>query len=111
MSASIPLEREIQKVCLNWLLKSAKCFAWRQNSTGIFDREKGFFRVAPKRGAPDIIAIAKGRFIGIEVKRPGGGRQSDEQKWFQESVEAAGGEYWLVYSLADLQHKWYNLNA
>lgn len=103
------LEKDIQRQCINWLLREAKTFAWRNNSTGVFDREKGFFRTAPKRGAPDIIVIDhrhNGRFIGIEVKRPGG-KMSEEQENFRISVEVAKGEYWLIHSVAELALKWY----
>lgn len=103
--ASAPLEKDIQKICLNWLLHQDRCFAWRQNSIGIYDHIRGFYRTAPKRGVPDIIAVSKGRFIGVEVKRPGG-KQSTEQKSFQKALELAGGIYWIVYSLNDLKEKW-----
>ena len=101
-----PLEKEIQKQCLNWLLREAKVFAWRNQSTGLFDRERGFFRTAPKRGAPDIIAIRDGKFIGIEVKRPKSGRMSEDQENFKASVEHAGGIYWIIHSVEELEQKW-----
>jgi Holliday junction resolvase len=44
---------------------------------------------------PDVIAVIKGRFIGIEVKAEKG-RQSDNQKEFQRQLEAAGGLYILA---------------
>jgi hypothetical protein len=51
-------------------------------------------------GAPDIICVIKGQYVGIEVKAPTG-KQSDHQKAFQQALEAAGGRYVLAYSLDD----------
>jgi hypothetical protein len=45
--------------------------------------------------------VINGVYVGIEVKRPGG-KQSDHQKHFQESLEAAGGRYILARSLDDV---------
>lgn len=99
-------EQEIQKKCLNWLLKS-RIFAWRNQSTGLFDREKGFFRTGPKRGAPDLIAIKDGQFIGLEIKRPGGKLREDQIN-FGKCVVDAGGIYWVIRSMEELKEKWYN---
>ena len=98
-------------------------FAWRQNSSGVFDREKGFFRTGPKRGVPDIIAIVPqvfqgyrsgifqkithSVFLGIEVKKLGGALR-EEQINFRENVENSGGLYWVVHSLEELKEKCYN---
>jgi hypothetical protein len=46
---------------------------------------------------------AGGRSVFIEVKRPGG-RQSEVQKKFQETVDAAGFEYVLAKSVEDVEH-------
>jgi len=59
-----------------------------------------FFR-AGVVGAPDIVCVVKGQFVGIEVKAPKG-RQNDNQKEFQRQLEAAGGLYILAYSLEDV---------
>jgi len=54
-----------------------------------------FFR-AGAVGAPDIVCVINGQFVGIEVKAPKG-KQSDHQKEFQRKLEAAGGRYILAY--------------
>jgi hypothetical protein len=51
-------------------------------------------------GQPDIMAIAAGRFVGIEVKTEIG-RQSANQKIWQAAIEAAGGVYVLARSVSD----------
>lgn len=43
------------------------------------------------RGCSDLIGIYRGRFIAIEVKRPRGGRVSDEQALFLQLVREHGG--------------------
>lgn len=53
------------------------------------------------RGGADIIAMYRGAAFAIEVKRPGG-RQSPEQRAFQDAWEQAGGWYILASSLDDL---------
>jgi|WetSurMetagenome_2_1015567.scaffolds.fasta_scaffold885176_1 hypothetical protein len=54
-------------------------------------------------GIPDIIAIDyEGRFVGIEVKAPGG-KQSEHQKEIQRQIEAAGGIYLLIKDVEELR--------
>ena len=54
-------------------------------------------------GLPDIIAIAPttGRFLGIEVKRPGIGRITELQKVTLSRIETAGGVAGVAYSVED----------
>lgn len=42
-------------------------------------------------GTPDILACVKGVFVGIEVKKPKGGRVSELQKFKIKQIEQAGG--------------------
>lgn len=42
-------------------------------------------------GTPDILACVKGVFVGIEVKKPKGGRASELQKFKIKQIEQAGG--------------------
>lgn len=42
-------------------------------------------------GTPDILACVKGVFVGIEVKKPKGGRVSELQKFKLAQIEKAGG--------------------
>ena len=52
-------------------------------------------------GTPDIIAVIDGLFIGLEFKTYRG-RQSQDQKDFQERLEKAGGLYFIIRSEKDL---------
>lgn len=52
-------------------------------------------------GAPDIVAVIKGKYVGIECK-VGKGKQSGHQKEFEHKLKQAGGDYWLIYTPEDL---------
>lgn len=99
----IASEKEIQKTILDYLaLKGIN--AWRTNSGIQFSTYKGkehVVRLAP-RGTPDIIGfLSDGKFLGIEVKKPGG-TVSPEQLLFIEKVNKAGGVCFIAYSLDDV---------
>ncbi|EFR30595.1 hypothetical protein HMPREF9257_0562 [Eremococcus coleocola ACS-139-V-Col8] len=50
-------------------------------------------------GTPDILACLKGRFIGIEVKKPKGGIVSPLQKLKIKQIQNAGGIAFVANSL------------
>lgn len=52
-----------------------------------------------KAGTPDIIACVNGRFVGIEVKRPDGGKVSALQKAKIKLIRASGGVAFVADSL------------
>ena len=54
-------------------------------------------------GLSDLVAVKDGRVVHIEIKAPKG-KQSEWQKRFQDRLEAAGGEYILARSVADVEH-------
>lgn len=59
-------------------------------------------------GSADISATIKGRSVKIEVKI-GRDRQSEYQKQYQESIERAGGIYYIAKDF-DSFYEWYNNN-
>jgi len=70
--------------------------AWRINTMGIYDKEKGSYRTSGmKKGLPDVIGIYRGRFIGVEVKI-GYDKQSEDQKKREVEINAAGGKYFIA---------------
>lgn len=81
--------------------------AWR-NQKGIIPIRRGRVIVGQRKsdkwtnGMPDILAIHRGVFIGIEVKTEDG-VQSDDQKRWQASIEQAGGLYILAVSWNDVE--------
>ena len=62
---------------------------------------EGFLRNG-KAGSPDLLLCVRGRFVGVECKRPGN-RQSESQREAQEAIVRAGGLYWLVYSFDEFK--------
>jgi hypothetical protein len=95
-------EGKISDQCRKWLT-DRQIFHYRNNTQGIplHGRNQGRFRPSLAPGAPDLVAILSGKYIGIELKAPGK-IQSDYQKDFQQSIERAGGRYILAYSLGQL---------
>lgn len=103
----MPKENPVQYACLQ-LLTYAGIFHWR-NNTGAFvvpaspGRARRFVAYGAK-GSPDIIAVWKGRFIGIECKAPGK-KQSDDQIEFEKNLTRAGGWYWLIDNSPQLEER------
>ena len=70
--------------------------AWRINSMGVYDAKiKGYRTSNQAKGLPDIIAIVKGQFVGIEIKI-GADKQSEHQKDREREIIQAGGLYWVI---------------
>lgn len=106
-------ESDIQNTICEYLALRQRCF-FRLNNIPAFNRggDGGFtMRRLPKytpRGLPDIVVVAGGQFIALEVKKPankGSSKtyQSPDQKIFQALVEKHGGKYHVVRSLEDVQ--------
>lgn len=101
-------EHEIQNEIIEKLLCQG-IFCYRNNS-GAFSSQyenkagevKTRFIQFGLPGSSDIIAIVRGRFVGIEVKGPRG-KQNEAQQAFQRNVEDAGGVYILAYSWEDVE--------
>lgn len=103
MRAMNKLDSEANVVhgCLAYL-KLRGIYAWRQN-TGAAKTKSGRFVKFGMPGTPDIVGMLPGgRFLGIECKRPNGGRQSPAQKLFQANTDANNGVYLLVTSVGEL---------
>lgn len=96
-------ESDVLKDCLQYLNLLPGCRAYRIN-TGAFQNEykgkKRFIRFGVP-GMSDIIGIYKGRFLAIEVKRPGN-KPTDIQNSFLEDVLRLGGIATWVESLDGL---------
>ena len=68
-------ELEIQNSILEYLNLRGDCFAWRNNSIGVFDPVKKIYRRSGGfaiKGVSDILGVMRdGRFLAIEVKNTG----------------------------------------
>lgn len=69
---------------------------------------KGYFHfhllagIGAFKGCPDRVAVKGGQVYFLEIKKPKGSKQSENQKLFQERLEKAGGKYLLIKNLEDL---------
>jgi len=66
-----------------------------------------FFKVHGSKfmpsGIPDIVSCINGKFVGIEVKRPGAkNEQSEAQKIHERNIKKSNGVYLLVDSLDEV---------
>lgn len=88
----IPLERAITDTILKWLKREGY---WAVKIHG------AAYQTA---GLPDIVAIdRKGRFVGLEVKRPMIGKVTRLQEKTLQDINLGGGYAVVVRSLEDAQ--------
>lgn len=91
------IESTLQRQVLAHLQQLApRAFFWRAN-TGAAKTPQGFVHFGCP-GQADVLGLAAGRFIAIELKTERG-RQRPEQRAFQARVKEAGGVYILARSL------------
>jgi hypothetical protein len=67
-------------------------YAMRINVAGFYRHDVGYIKSGSTIGTPDLIAVVRGRFVGIEVKI-GKDRQSDSQKAVEQRITEAAGVY------------------
>jgi hypothetical protein len=105
MKIKEPLEKDIQKAILDFLEWQKNIYFFRAGAGAVKtirgNGSTGYFKTG-KKGLPDIILLINGYFIGLEVKRPSG-VQSEAQKSAQDDIEVAGGKYFLVRSIDDVE--------
>lgn len=88
------------KEIMLYLQQRRDLMCWRNNvGAGVISNRYVQFGC---KGHADIFAILKGgKFVAIEAKY-GKGKQSPDQKKFQEEIEALGAQYILAYKLEDV---------
>ena len=100
-----PNETSIQNAILTYLSYRRDVFVWRNNTTGVYDAKRGRYRSSGKfaiKGVADILGITEeGRFIALEVKRPGG-RASADQSNYLSRIKAFGGIAAVVTSVEEV---------
>ena len=98
-------EKAIETAILMYLNYLPGCFAWKNNSTGIFDQARGCYRKSKNKyainGVSDILGVYQGRFLAIEVKKPGAPDATDEQKNFIKRIGKSGGIAGVARSVDD----------
>lgn len=102
-----PLEKDIQGQILDYL-HLRRVFAWRQNAGAMKGEHKGkrwFVRFASVDGISDIVGVLPGgRFLAIEVKRPGE-EPTPSQRAFLSRVTDAGGMAFAATSVREVQER------
>jgi hypothetical protein len=93
-----PSEHQIQTQIIEYL-ETKHVFFYRQNTGGA--KFGNYYVKFGIPGAPDIVAVIKGHFFGIEVKDVKG-KQSEKQIEFMNKLRYAGGTYILARSLDDV---------
>lgn len=98
---NVPLESEIQRACISYLKLKGHLVVRFNNIPMEKDGRKIPVR---QRGVSDLLVCEKGtgKFIAIEVKRPGG-KPTDEQQEFLLQVRSKGGIAFIAESIDDLQ--------
>lgn len=71
---------------------------WRNNCG--YDGERRVRYGVGSPGGADLIGVFNGRFVAVEIKTAQG-RQSVDQRRFQQLVESRGGEYVILRSVDD----------
>jgi hypothetical protein len=100
-----PLEKDVQKTCCDWL-RLWGCCVVRVNS-GAMKIEGRFVKFNSEPGCADtLVCLPGGRFLSLELKRPGRDRTSSartaEQAAHRERIRKAGGLAIVTNSLDDL---------
>ena len=71
------------------------------------DRDRSMFVASRKAmgytlGQSDLIVISKyGRITFLELKNGKAGKQSDNQKWFEQEIKYRGGNYEIIRDMDD----------
>ena len=98
-------EKIIENLILEWLSYQKDCFAWKNNSTGIYDTKKKVFRQSKNKyainGVSDILGVYKGRMLAIEVKAAKG-KVSKAQEDFINRVTNQGGIAFVARDIRDV---------
>ncbi len=86
-------------------LQANGVFCWRNGNHAVWDAKNNIYRSNPYSicGAPDIIAIIKGQFTGIECKTKTG-KISADQILFKKRCERHGGKYIVARCTKDVDN-------
>lgn len=95
----ISTEKDTQTACIQ-LLTANRIFFYRQNSGALKDKTgRTVYFGTP--GAPDILAVIRGIYVGIEVKDVKG-KLNANQEAFKAQLEKAGGIYLTIRNIDEL---------
>lgn len=106
MSTAASPANELTNQIIDFIFRNGG-FAWRASSVGVFDRSRGLYRTAPKKGVSDILACVPptGQLVAIEVKI-GKDRLSEEQIGFLKNVMITGGNTFVAKDFDSFKEWW-----
>jgi hypothetical protein len=101
------LEKKIETEILNYLSKQKDVFAWKVNTTGVFDKELGVYRRANSpfilKGVSDILGVhSSGKILAIEVKASESAYRSKDQEAFVSKINRMGGFACFASTIAEV---------
>lgn len=104
-------EKQIENQILMYLYIK-RIFAWKNQSTGIYDPKKKIFRKPMNRfhinGVADILGILPdGKLLAIEVKTPTN-KPTECQKAFLEKAKELGAIAFVARSILDVDENLYS---
>lgn len=95
-------EADYQSAILEYL-EYKHIFAWKNHSVGIFNKKSGGYIPLGMTGVSDILGILPdGRFLAIEVKKPGG-RLTQNQIDFLAIINKNGGVAFMAITIDDVK--------
>lgn len=96
-------EKAIEKAILFWLNCQDGMDAWKNNTTGIYDKKKQIYRKNKGKyssvGTSDVIGNWYGRKIAFEVKKNSKSKASKDQKKYVKKVQKNGGIAAIVWTV------------
>lgn len=110
------IEKAIETQILDWLNYQPGVFAFKVNTTGIWDSSRRIFRTIKNKhihkGTADIIGIKNGKFFSIEVKSPAAAKKMGGKNYkltehdlnqlsFLEKIKRCKGQATRVCSLEE----------
>lgn len=97
---TVPTEQDILRAILDYLIRIKHIYCWRNNS-GAMVKDDHFVRFG-KVGSADILGVLPdGKFLAIEVKRPGG-KTTPAQDDFLALVRKNGGVAIVAHGVEDV---------
>lgn len=98
-------EKQIENSILEYLETRRDCIAWKNQSVGVYDPKRNKFRKSKNRfhknGVSDIICMMKDGFVlFLEVKTQKG-RQTEDQKKFEQNCDSMNQFYRVVRSIEE----------
>ena len=101
-------EKEIENLILEYL-KLRNIFAWKNNTMGVYDKNRGTYRKNMNKyainGVADILGVLPdGKFLAIEVKTPKG-KVSPAQQNFLDRVNKENGLAFVARGLEEVVTK------